>query len=113
LGTDNGKEDVSRQHRELATDHDRVAKVRHALNEANQEGVGQARLEQRQRDGQKGLQPVRAQCLRRLLQTRCHTLHHTAHDHEGNRREGKQLGNPDPQSTIKPACRRQVKGIFQ
>ena len=51
--------------------------------------------------------------MRRLLQTRRHTLHHTAHDHEGNRREGKQLGNPDPQSTIKPACRRQVKGIFQ
>ena len=50
-GADDGEEDLRRQHLEIAAEHERVAEIRQALDEAEQEGVGEARPHQRQRDG--------------------------------------------------------------
>ena len=38
-GADDGKEDLGREHLEIAAEHQRVAEIRHALDEAEQEGV--------------------------------------------------------------------------
>ena len=51
LGADHREEDLGRQHAEIAAEHDRIAEVGDALDEADQEGVGEARPHQRQRDG--------------------------------------------------------------
>ena len=81
------EEDLGREHRVLAADDDRVAEVGHALDEPDQEGVGQTRLHQRQGHRPKGLPAARAQGLRRLLQRRADALHHAAQDQEGDRGE--------------------------
>jgi hypothetical protein len=76
----------------LPAHHDGVAEIGHALDEADQEGVGQARLEQWQRDGHEGLLRRSARKrLRGLLQAGRHALHHAAHDHERDGREGEQV----------------------
>ena len=49
LGADDGEEDLGREHVEVAAEHQRVAEVGHALDEAEQEGVGEAGAHQRQR----------------------------------------------------------------
>ena len=51
LRADDGEEDLGRQHLEIAAEHERVAEVGEALDEAEQERVGEARPHQRQRDG--------------------------------------------------------------
>jgi hypothetical protein len=72
----------------------RVAEVGHALDEADQEGVGQPRLHQRQVTVRKVCQRAGAQRLRGLFQRGADALHDAAHDHEGDRREGEQLRQP-------------------
>jgi hypothetical protein len=113
LGAHDGKEDFGGQHRELPAHHDGVAEVGHAFDEADQEGIGQAGLEQRQRDRHEGLLRAGAQGLRGLFQAGRHALHHAAHDHEGNGREGKGLRHPHAKPAIEPARRRDAEGVFQ
>ena len=50
---DDREEDLGRQHLEISAEHERIAEIREALDEAEQEGVGEARPHQRQRDGRR------------------------------------------------------------
>ena len=68
LGADDREEDLGRQHRELAADDDRVAEVGDALDEADQERVREAGLQERQGHREERGAPARAQGLRRLLE---------------------------------------------
>ena len=43
LRADDGEEDLGRQHLEIAAEHQRVAEVGEAFDEAEQEGIGEAR----------------------------------------------------------------------
>ena len=54
-----------------------------------------------------------AQRLRRLLQAGRDALHHAAHDHEGDRREGEGLRQPHAEPAVEPARRRDAEGPLQ
>ena len=112
-GAHNGKKDFGREHRILPAHDDGVAKVGHAFDEADQERIRQPGLEQRQRDCPECLHAAGTQGLRGLLHRRAHALHHTAHDHEGNGREGKHLRQPNSEHAIKPARGLHAPGPFQ
>ena len=113
LGTDNGKENFCREHAELPAHNNGVAEISHALNETDQEGIGQTGLEQRQSHRHKGAMRISAQGLGRLFQRRRNALHHAAHDHEGNGRERKRLRNPHAKPTIEPTRGLDAKSPFQ
>ena len=71
LRADDGEEDLGRQHLVVAAEHQRVAEIGQALDEAEQEGVGEARPQQRPGDGAEDVvQRAGAQRLRRLLERR-------------------------------------------
>ena len=113
LRAHDGEEDLGGQHRELSAQHDGIAEVRHALDEADEEGVRQSGPQQRQRDGREGAVGIGPQRLRRLLQAGRDALHHAAHDHEGDRREREGLRDPHAEAAIEPARRCEAQGRFQ
>ena len=67
---DDRKEDLGRQHLEIAAEHQRIAEIGHALDEAEQEGIGDAGLEQRPGHGAEGLPALGAERLRSLFEAR-------------------------------------------
>ena len=91
LGADDGEEDIGREHVVLAADDDRIAEVGEAFDEADEKRVGQAGLEQRQRDGAKRCPAIGTKRLRRLLERRADAGDDAAHDEAGDRREGEEL----------------------
>ena len=109
LGADDGEEYLGRQHVEIAAEHQRVAEIGHALDEAEQEGVGEARPHQRQRYRPERLPAVGAQGLRRLLHRRADAFDDADQHQEGDRREGQHLRDQQPGQAIDPARRLHVE----
>ena len=103
LGADDGKEDLGREHVEVPAQHQRIAEVGEALDEAQEEGVGEARAHQRQGDGGEGGPGIRAQGLRRLLERGADTLDHADQDQERDRRERQHLREPQAGQAVDPA----------
>ena len=112
-GADDGEEDLRRQHLEIAAEHERVAEIRHALDEAEQEGVGEPRPHQRQRDGAERRPALRPQGLRRLLERGADALHDADQDQEGDRREGEELRDEDAGQAVDPARARHAEPLRQ
>ena len=105
LRADDGEEDLRRQHVEIAAEHQRIAEIGHAFDEAEQEGVGEARPHQRQRHGPEGLPAVGAQRLRGLLHRRADALDDADQHQEGDRREGEHLRDQQAGQAVDPARR--------
>ena len=112
-GADDGEEDLGRQHLEIAAEHERIAEIGQALDEAEQEGVGEPRPHQRQRDGAERRPALGAQGLRRLLERRADALHDADQHQEGDRREGEQLRDEDAGQAVDPARARNAEPVRQ
>ena len=97
----------------MPADHNRVAEVGNAFDETDEKGVGQSRLEQWQSDSEESLLAVGVQDLRGFFKAWCQSLYDTAHDHEGDRREGEQLRDPGAEEAVEPACRRDIESVFE
>ena len=67
-GTDDGEKNLCRENFEIAAEHERIAEIRHALDEAEKKGVGDARPHQRQSDGGENRRRFCAQGLRGFLE---------------------------------------------
>ncbi len=109
LGPDDGKEDLRREHAEVTAQHDRIAEVRDAFDEADEEGVGEPGAHQGQGNAAEGLPAAGPEGLRGLLERRAHPFDDSDQDEEGDRREGKGLGEPHPGQAVDPARRRYRK----
>ncbi|MNS64726.1 hypothetical protein D3C72_978640 [compost metagenome] len=105
LRADDGKEDFRRQNTMRAAEHQRIAEIRHALDEADQEGIGETGLHQRQRHPPESAPAVGTQRLRGLFHRRADTFNHADQHQKRDGREGKDLRNPDAGHAIKPAAR--------
>ena len=109
LRADDGEEDLRRQHVEIAAEHQRIAEIGHALDEAEQEGVGEAGPHQRQRHRPEGLPAVGAQRLRGFLHRRADAFDDADQHQEGDRREGEHLRDQQPGQAVDPARRLHVE----
>ena len=87
LRAGDGEEDLGRQHFVVAGEHDRIAEVGEALDESQQERIGERGPQQRPGHRAKHAPPRRAQRLRRLLQRGAHRGERAVQDHERDRRE--------------------------
>ena len=105
LRADDGKEDLGRQHAARPAKDQRVAEIGHRLDEPDQEGIGEARRHQRQRDLAERPPAVGAQRLARLFHRGADTIDDPDQDQEGDRREGQHLGDPDARQAVKPAAK--------
>jgi hypothetical protein len=100
LRADDGKEDFGRKHTMAAAEHQWIAEIRHAFDEADQEGVGETWLHQRQRDTPEGTPSVGAQRLGSLLHRWADALDDADQHEEGDWREGENLGDPNAGEAI-------------
>ena len=106
---DHREEDLGRQDLVIAAEHERIAEIGHALDEAEQEGVGEAGPHERQRHGAEGRPALRAKRLRGFLQRRADALHDADQHQEGDRREGEELRDEDSRQAVDPARARHVE----
>ena len=97
------EEDLGGQHVEVAGQHDRIAEVGEALDEAQQERIGQRRPQERPGDRAEYAPTRRAQRLRRLLERRADRRQGAVQDHERDRRERKQLRDRHAGQAVDPA----------
>ena len=110
-GPDHGEEYIGREHVEIAADDERVREIRHAFDEPDQEGIGEARADQRPGDGAEDAPPAAAQGLRGLLHARAHALQHAEQHEIGDRREGEHLRDGDARHAVDPARARDVEPV--
>ena len=100
--------------REIAADHQRVGEIGHALDEADQEGVGEAGADQRPGDGAEGA-PAAWRAASAMLPpgsalTPCSTPSSTS---IGDRREGQHLRDGDARHAVDPAAARDVEEVAE
>ncbi len=113
LRADHREIDLGRQHAVVAAQHDGIAEVGDAFDEADQEGVGEAGPHQRQRHGGEGRPRIGAQGLRGFLEGGAHTLDDADQHQERHRREGEELGQEDAAEAVDPARRRHAHRPFE
>ncbi|MEY9833209.1 hypothetical protein ABIA25_005087 [Sinorhizobium fredii] len=104
LRADDGKENLGRKHAVAAAKHERIAEVGHALDEADEECIGKPWLHERQRDMPEGTPAIGFKRLRSLLHRRADPLDDADQHQEGDRRERKNLSDPDAGQTIEPTA---------
>ena len=105
LGADDGEEDLGREHFVVPAEHQGVAEVGEALDETEEEGVGESGAHQGQGYRAEGAPAVGAQGERRFLHGRADALDHPDEHQEGDGGEGQRLGQPDAGQTVDPAAR--------
>ena len=96
---------------EIAADHQRIGEVGHALDEADQEGVGEAGADQRPGDGAERVPRTCPQGLRRFLEARSDSLQHAEQHQHRDRRERQHLRDGDARHAIDPAAARDVEQV--
>ena len=101
--TDHGKENLCRQHLEIAAENQRVAEVGEALDKAQQKRVGDARPHQRQGYRLERSPAAGPQGLRRLLEARADTLDDADQHQKGDRCEGEKLRQTYARPAVDPA----------
>jgi hypothetical protein len=112
LGPDHRKEDRDREYREIAAEDERIAEVGEALDEAEQECVGEAGPHERERDRGEGTPAIGPQRLGGLLHRRADAFHDPDEDEEGDGGEGEHLREPDAGQPVDPARRHHTEGPF-
>src|SRR5438093_4025780 len=103
LSPDDRKENRDRQHVEIAAEDERVAEVGEALDEAEQERVGETGAHQRERDSGERAPAIGTERLCRLFHRWADAFHDTDEDEKGDGGEGEHLGEPDAGQTVEPA----------
>ena len=96
-----------------AAQHEGIAEVRHAFDEADEEGVRETRLHQRKRNVPEGPPAVGPQRLRGFLHRGGHAFHDPDQDEERDRREGEDLCDPDTGKPIQPPARLDSEEVRQ
>ena len=94
-----------------AAKHQRIAEIRHALDKADEERIGETGFHQRQRHPPEGAPAVGAQRLRGFFHRRADAFNHADQHQERDGREGKNLRDPDAGHAIKPAARLNAEEI--
>ncbi len=107
------EEDLDGEHLEVARQHDRIAEIREAFDEAQQERIGERRAQQRPRHRAEHASARCAQRLRRLFERRAHRGQRAVQDHERDRREGEHLREREAGQAVEPARPRNAKGLRQ
>ena len=113
LRADDGKVDLGRQHAVVAAQHDRIAEIGNALDEADEERVGESGPHQRQRHRGESRPRIGAQRLRGLFERRADAFDDADQHQEGDRREGEELGQEHALEAIDPASRGHAHRPFE
>ncbi len=111
LRTNDSKEDFRRQDAVCAAKHQRVAEIRHAFDEADEKGIGETGLHQRQGNPPESAPAVGAQRLRGFFHGGAYPFDYTDQHQKRDGRERKNLRDPDAGHAIKPATRLDAEEI--
>ena len=109
LRAGDGEEDLRRQHVVVAGEHDRVAEVGEALDEAEQERGRERRPQQRPGHRPEHAAARGAQRLRRFLERGADRAERAVQDHERDRREREELRDRHAGQAVDPARARNAE----
>ena len=111
LRADDGKKDVGRQHVEIAAEDQRIAEIGKTLDEADQEGIGEAWPHQWPGHRAERSPAIGAQGLRRLFHRGADAVDDADQHEIGNGRKGERLHEQKTEEAIDPAAGRDTEKL--